>query len=253
MLLARYWEQSWAIKVNNNHLTQISAAKPRIHRLPTLLTATILTFLKPRLKRLLYPIAATLARVGITANQVTLASLAGSIAVGTFLCVFPAEPALFAILPVWSVARTACASLDGTLAVEFGQKSRSGAVLNELGDVISEIALLLPLAFIPSVFRIEVSILIVLVVLSELAGLVGLKFGGRRRIEGPLGKADRSVVLSALSIAVVVLGRPPDATSVLLQMVCLGAVITAWNRLLLAADDGLLVIACAFPRPRLRK
>jgi CDP-diacylglycerol--glycerol-3-phosphate 3-phosphatidyltransferase len=224
--------------VNNNDLTQISAAKPRSHRLPTLLTATVLTFLKPRLKRILYPIAARLARAGITANQVTLASLAGSIAVGTLLCVFPAEPALFAILPVWSVARTACASLDGTLAVEFGQKSRLGGVLNEVGDLVSEIALFLPLAFIPSVSRIEVAILIVLVVLSELAGLIGLKFGGLRRVEGPLGKADRSVVLSALSIAVAVLGRPPDAMSVLLQTACLGAVITVWNRLLLAADAG---------------
>jgi CDP-diacylglycerol--glycerol-3-phosphate 3-phosphatidyltransferase len=235
--------------VNNNDPTQISAARPRSHRLPTLLTATILTFLKPRLKRLLYPIAATLARVGITANQVTLASLAGSIAVGTLLCVFPAEPSLFAMLPVWSVARTACASLDGTLAVEFGEKSRLGAVLNEVGDVVSEIALFLPLAFIPSVSRIEVSILIALVVLSELAGLIGLKFGGRRHVEGPLGKADRSVVLSALSIAVAILGRSPDTMSIMLQMACLGAVITAWNRLLLAAEDQSLVIACAFPRP----
>jgi CDP-diacylglycerol--glycerol-3-phosphate 3-phosphatidyltransferase len=141
------------------------------------------------------------------------------------------------MLPVWLIARTACASLDGTLAVEFEQKSRLGGVLNEVGDVASEIALFAPLAFIPSVSRTEISLLIALVVLSELAGLIGLKFGGRRHVEGPFGKADRSVFLSALSVAVTVLGRSPDTMSIMLQMACLGAVITAWNRLLLAAED----------------
>jgi CDP-diacylglycerol--glycerol-3-phosphate 3-phosphatidyltransferase len=163
---------------------------------PTCLTGTTLTFLKPRLKRLLYPVAALLARTGVTANRVTLASLAGSIAVGSVLCSFPDRPALFGILPVWVLVRTACASLDGTLADEFGLKSRLGGVLNETGDILSEIALFLPLMFISSCTVAEGSIVIALVVLSELAGLAALAFGDQRRVEGPLGKADRSIVLS---------------------------------------------------------
>jgi len=32
-----------------------------------------------------------------------------------------------------------CATIDGTLAIDFGQKSRLGGVLNEAGDVVSDV------------------------------------------------------------------------------------------------------------------
>lgn len=203
---------------------------------PTCLTGTTLTFLKPRLKRLLYPVAALLARTGVTANRVTLASLAGSIAVGSVLCSFPDRPALFGILPAWVLVRTACASLDGTLAVEFGHKSRLGALLNETGDILSEIALFLPLMFISSCTVAEGSIVIALVVLGELAGLAALAFGDQRRVEGPLGKADRSIVLS-MGGAAVFLGILPDPIWPASLALCVGAAITGWNRLCMAVKQ----------------
>jgi CDP-diacylglycerol--glycerol-3-phosphate 3-phosphatidyltransferase len=203
---------------------------------PTCLTGTTLTFLKPRLKRLLYPVAALLARTGVTANRVTLASLAGSIAVGSVLCSFPDRPALFGILPAWVLVRTACASLDGTLAVEFGLKSRLGGVLNETGDILSEIALFLPLMFISSCTVAEGSIVIALVVLGELAGLAALAFGDQRRVEGPLGKADRSIVLS-MGGAAVFLGILPDPIWPASLALCVGAAITGWNRLCMAVKQ----------------
>jgi CDP-diacylglycerol---glycerol-3-phosphate 3-phosphatidyltransferase len=203
---------------------------------PTCLTGTTLTFLKPRLKRLLYPVAALLARTGVTANRVTLASLAGSIAVGSVLCSFPDRPALFGILPVWVLVRTACASLDGSLTVEFGLKSRLGGVLNETGDILSEIALFLPLMFISSCTVAEGSMVIALVVLSELAGLAALAFGDQRRVEGSLGKADRSIVLS-MGGAAVFLGILPDPIWPASLALCVGAEITGWNRLCMAVKQ----------------
>jgi CDP-diacylglycerol--glycerol-3-phosphate 3-phosphatidyltransferase len=203
---------------------------------PTCLTGTTLTFLKPRLKRLLYPVAALLARTGVTANRVTLASLAGSIAVGSVLCTFPDRPALFGILPAWVLVRTACASLDGSLTVEFGLKSRLGGVLNETGDILSEIALFLPLMFISSCTVAEGSIVIALVVLGELAGLAALAFGDQRRVEGPLGKADRSIVLS-MGGAAVFLGILPDPIWPASLALCVGAAITGWNRLCMAVKQ----------------
>jgi CDP-diacylglycerol---glycerol-3-phosphate 3-phosphatidyltransferase len=201
--------------------------------LPVFLTGTTLTFLKPRLKRLLFPMAALLARTGVTANQVTLASLAGSIAVGAILCAFPDRPVLFGILPAWVLVRTACASLDGTLAVEFGHKSRLGGVLNETGDILSEIALFLPLMLVSSCTVAEGSVVIALVLLSEFAGLAGLAFGGQRRVEGPLGKADRSIVLSMGGVAVF-LGILPDPIWPASFALDIGAALTGWNRLCLA-------------------
>jgi CDP-diacylglycerol--glycerol-3-phosphate 3-phosphatidyltransferase len=209
----------------------------RDRELPTFLTGTTLTLLKPRLKRLLYPVAALLARTGVTANQVTLASLAGSIAVGAVLCAFPNRPVLFGMLPAWVLARTACASLDGTLAVEFGQRSRLGGMLNETGDILSEIALFLPLMFISSCTVAEGSIVIALVVLSEFAGLAGLAFGDQRRVEGPLGKADRSFVLSIGGAAAAFLGFLPSPTWPASLALCIGAALTGWNRLCMVVKN----------------
>jgi CDP-diacylglycerol--glycerol-3-phosphate 3-phosphatidyltransferase len=165
-----------------------------------------------------------------------LASLAGSIAVGSVLCAFPDRPALFGILPAWIFVRTACASLDGTLAVEFGQKSRLGGVLNETGDILSEIALFLPLMFISSCTVAEGSIVIALVVLSEFAGLAGLAFGDQRRVEGPLGKADRSFVLS-IGGAAAFLGFLPNPTWPASLALCIGAALTGWNRLCMVVKN----------------
>jgi CDP-diacylglycerol--glycerol-3-phosphate 3-phosphatidyltransferase len=193
--------------------------------------ATSLTFLKPRLKTALRPWAAYLARSGVTANQVTITSLFGSVVVGALLCVFAAEHGLFAILPVWLTARTACATIDGTLAIEFGQKSRLGGILNEAGDIISEIALFMPLMFVPPFSIAGISLLIALFVASELAGIVPGIAGGERRLEGPLGKVDRSIILSAVAIAVAIFGRLPESASVLVPVLCLGAIVTIGNRL----------------------
>src|SRR5258706_7133392 len=104
-------------------------------RLPlAFLATTSLTFLKPRLRRVLRPIAAQLADSGVTANHVTVASLVGSVVIGTVLCFFVAETWLFSILPVWLAVRTACATIDGTLAIEIAQNSQLVGILNEAWD-----------------------------------------------------------------------------------------------------------------------
>src|ERR1700722_16235544 len=89
------------------------------------LAATSLTFLKPRFKRALCPVVGRLARSGITANQVTVSSLLGSFAVGVTLALHGADqPSIYALLPTWLLTRMALATIDGTLAHDFGQKSR---------------------------------------------------------------------------------------------------------------------------------
>jgi CDP-diacylglycerol---glycerol-3-phosphate 3-phosphatidyltransferase len=192
--------------------------------------ATSLTFLKPRLKTALRPWAAYLARSGVTANQVTVTSLIASVVVGALLCVFAAKRGLFAILPVWLAVRTACATIDGTLAIEFRQKSRLGGILNEAGDIISEIALFMPLMFVPPFSATTIGLLIALVVASELAGIAPTMAGGERRLEGPLGKIDRSIILSAITIAIAVSGWLPENVSILVPALSVGAIVTIGNR-----------------------
>ena len=201
------------------------------------LAATSLTFLKPRVRKPLRPVAARLAQIGVTANQVTLTSLAGSVLVGALLCLFPGDPVLFAMLPLWLLARMMCATIDGTLAIEFRQKSRLGGILNEMGDIVSDVALFLPLAFVPPFSMAAITCVIFFIVSSELAGIVGPTLGSVRRLEGPLGKADRAIVLSVIAISIAVLGRLPDHAFVLAPAIALGLMVTIWNRLRFALAE----------------
>src|SRR5207247_476853 len=52
------------------------------------------------------------------------------------------------ILPVWLLLRMALNALDGMMARERHMASSLGMVLNELGDVVSDLALYLPLAWV---------------------------------------------------------------------------------------------------------
>ena len=64
-------------------------------------------------------------------------------------------------------------AIDGMLAREFGQKSRLGAYLNELTDVVSDAALYLPFALVRAVLACWTGIVIVLAGDLEFAGVLG--------------------------------------------------------------------------------
>jgi CDP-diacylglycerol---glycerol-3-phosphate 3-phosphatidyltransferase len=102
--------------------------------------------LKPRFQALLRPIVGRLHALGITANQVTLAACAISVALGIWLYAAAPGPRAFLLVPLWMFLRMAFNAIDGMLAREFGQQSKLGAYLNELTDVIADAALTLPFA-----------------------------------------------------------------------------------------------------------
>ena len=94
--------------------------------------------LKPRFVALLRPLAGRLARAGVTANMVTLAAMADSIIVGSVLALWPDCQVLWLMLPAFLFLRMAANAVDGILAREFAMKSSLGAILNEVGDVVSD-------------------------------------------------------------------------------------------------------------------
>jgi CDP-diacylglycerol--glycerol-3-phosphate 3-phosphatidyltransferase len=156
--------------------------------------------LKPKFQALLRPVTSALARSGVTANQVTLAAAVVSVAIGGFIAGRAPERWPFLLLPLWMFLRMALNAIDGMLAREFGQKSRLGAYLNELTDVVSDSALYLPFAFTPPFSPLWTGIVIVLAVLSEFAGVLGPAVGASRRYDGPMGKSDRAFVFGALGL-----------------------------------------------------
>jgi CDP-diacylglycerol---glycerol-3-phosphate 3-phosphatidyltransferase len=187
--------------------------------------------LKPRFQALLRPLVGALAQAGITANQVTIAAAIGSIAVAAAIVVWIDRPALFLLLPLWLFLRMALNAVDGMLAREFGQKSRLGAYLNEIGDVVSDAALYVPFALILPFTPATVGLVIALSILSEFAGVLGPQVGASRRYDGPLGKSDRAFVFGALGLWIG-LGLPlPDWTYWLMPLLAVLLTLTTINRI----------------------
>jgi CDP-diacylglycerol--glycerol-3-phosphate 3-phosphatidyltransferase len=104
--------------------------------------------LKPKFQNLLRPLVKRLARIGITANMVTLAAMLGSIAYSIWIYQPFADhgpnPYPFLFLGLFLFIRMALNAIDGMLAREHHQQSLFGAYLNEVGDVVSDAALYLP-------------------------------------------------------------------------------------------------------------
>lgn len=165
---------------------------------------------KPTFQLLLRPVARFVASRGGTANQVTLAATLGSVVLGGLLGVVgPWLSLVWLLLPVWMFCRMALNAVDGMLAREYGQKTRLGAYLNELADVVSDAALILPLATLPELRPTLVVAIALFASWTELAGVLGTAVGASRRFEGPMGKADRAVVLGVIGAWVGFFGAPP--------------------------------------------
>ena len=156
--------------------------------------------LKPAFQRLLRPVCVALARNGLTANQVTVSAAVLSGAVGGAIALAPQARWPLLVLPAWLFLRMALNAIDGMLAREFGQQSRLGALLNEVGDVVSDTALYLPLALVPGFDARLVVAITVLAIISELAGLAALLVGSARRYDGPMGKSDRAFAFGLIGL-----------------------------------------------------
>ncbi|WP_307431934.1 CDP-alcohol phosphatidyltransferase family protein [Labrys monachus] len=186
--------------------------------------------LKPRFQALLRPTVERMAARGITANRVTLAAAMGSLIVGLGVAALADLRITYLLLPVWLFIRMALNAVDGMLAREFGQKSLIGAYLNEIADVVSDTALILPFAVLPVFGAFWTGVVIVLAVITEFAGVMGPAVGASRRYDGPLGKSDRAFVFGALGLWIG-LGAPlPGWFGWLMPVVALLLVLTVANR-----------------------
>jgi CDP-diacylglycerol---glycerol-3-phosphate 3-phosphatidyltransferase len=163
--------------------------------------------LKPGFQARLRPLVSRLAAAGVTANQLTLATAAASVALGSSLAL---ENRDWILLPIFLFVRMALNAMDGMLAREHGQKSRLGTVLNELADVVSDAALTLPFVTLAGWSPPWVAGAIFFAALTEMAGVSVLTIGSPRRYDGPFGKSDRALALGVLG-AWLALGWPVSA------------------------------------------
>lgn len=171
-----------------------------------------------------------LADAGVTANGVTLAALLLSLAHGAWLALAPDSRLPFLLLPVTLASRMALNAIDGMMAREHGMKSPEGAVLNELGDVISDAALYLPFALVTGVNAPLVVLVVILAIVGEMAGALGPMLGGTRRYDGPLGKSDRAFAFGLLAFLIGVGLTPGMWSTIYLSVLLVLSALTILNR-----------------------
>jgi len=192
---------------------------------------------KPRFQALLRPVVSRLAGRGAMANAVTVAAVVLSLAWGV-LCVLTAGAApVLLVLPAVLLARLALNAMDGQLAREHGQASLLGGRLNEVGDVVSDMALYLPLALVLAPAW-PVVLCVSLGVVAEVAGLAAQAHGGARRHDGPLGKSDRALLFGAVAVAQATWGLHAAVVTVVFAAASLAAAVTITHRLLRGLDHG---------------
>ena len=166
--------------------------------------------IKPWFQSLLRPLVARIARAGVQPNEITAGALLVSVLFGSLILVAPTAGWPLLLLPVGLFLRLALNAIDGMLARGFDLETRLGLVLNELGDVLADAALYLPLAVVPGVPAPFVVVIVVLGIVTELAGNLGPQVSASRRHDGPFGKSDRALAFGGLALAFG-LGMPPGA------------------------------------------
>lgn len=157
--------------------------------------------LKPKFQQLLMPILHFLHRKNISANQITLASIIWSMIIGVLFGYSDDYNIFFLALPIGLLVRMGLNALDGMMARKFNQTSRLGEVLNEIGDVISDVMIFLPLLKFQSESLYAIVIFIVLGIVNEMAGVLGKIVGTERRYDGPMGKSDRALLMGIYGLA----------------------------------------------------
>ncbi|QIH31843.1 CDP-alcohol phosphatidyltransferase family protein [Sphingobacterium sp. DR205] len=156
--------------------------------------------LKPKFQQLLMPILTFLHRKKVTANQITIGSIALSLVIAVLFWYADRMPMLFLALPIGLLFRMAFNALDGMMARLFDQTSKKGEVLNEVGDIVSDVLIFFPLLkFHPERLYLVVGF-IVLSVINEFCGLIGKVVANDRRYDGPMGKSDRALLLGVYGI-----------------------------------------------------
>ena len=155
--------------------------------------------IKPKFQKLLKPLLDFLYKNGVSANMITWSAIVLSAVTGLLIWLEPSQNMLL-FLPLSLLIRMALNALDGMMARTYHMQSKQGEVLNELGDVVSDLLLYFPLL---KLFSLPIYVLITFLfmsVVNEYAGILGKAVSGIRQYDGPMGKSDRAFVVGLLSL-----------------------------------------------------
>ena len=156
--------------------------------------------LKPKFQKLLMPLLKLLHNFGISPNFLTFFTILFSFFIGYLLFLGIDNKIYFLFVSIGLLFRMMLNALDGMMATTYNLKSKEGEVLNEIGDVLSDIAIYFPFIYFNSLSIELIIIFISLSVINEFCGLLAKSISGIRRYDGPMGKSDRAFFVGIICI-----------------------------------------------------
>jgi CDP-diacylglycerol---glycerol-3-phosphate 3-phosphatidyltransferase len=186
---------------------------------------------KPRFQALLRPIVRRAVAAGLTPNHITLIALGGSLLAGAGLVAAREQPRVLLLLPAWLFARMALNAMDGMAAREHGLATRLGGALNEIGDVVSDLALYVPIAFLSPALVWPAIAFSFGALLTEFCGVLGFALGSKRQYQGPMGKSDRALLVGALGLLGAIVPMTLSWWPAVLWVASVLALVTCRNRI----------------------
>lgn len=152
--------------------------------------------------------AAFLARIGLTPNAISLASIGVAALAG--LCLVAGarsgtalHATLFVLAALLMGLRLLCNLFDGMLAVELGMQSRSGVVYNDLPDRIADALILVGAGYAATGVDWGAALgwaAALVAVMTAYVRLLGGASGAMQDFGGPMAKQQRMAVMGAASV-----------------------------------------------------
>ena len=156
--------------------------------------------IKPKFQKLLMPLLVFLRRLGVSPNLITIFSVFISFVISYFFWNALSNSLYFLIVAFGLLLRMMLNALDGMMARVYNLESEIGEILNEVGDIISDVAIYFPLIMF-EFLEIEITVIFILLsIINEFCGLMAKVTCGERRYDGPMGKSDRAFLIGMLCI-----------------------------------------------------
>jgi CDP-diacylglycerol--glycerol-3-phosphate 3-phosphatidyltransferase len=189
--------------------------------------------LKPKFQKLLTPLLLLLVKLKVTPNQITLLALFLSFVAGVCLCFGSEHKWVLLLIPFILFVRMALNALDGMLARNYNLSSKLGEVLNEVGDVLADAFLYLPLLclFESRLVCILIVTFVFFATLTEFCGLLAKTITRQRAYHGPMGKSDRAFLIGAFCLILYFLPIGIVTSSIIFFLANLLLMLSCFNRL----------------------
>lgn len=187
--------------------------------------------IKPRFQQMLLPLLKLLRKVGVSPNALTLLAVLLSFAICWLFWHSQENNSYFLLVALGILLRMMLNALDGMMARVYNLQSKVGEILNEVGDVVSDVAIFFPLIIFEGLdIRLAIAF-ISLSLINEFCGVMAKIVSSDRRYDGPMGKSDRATLIGVICIVSYFTQEINDYMNYIIGIASLLVVISSFVRL----------------------